>query len=157
MQALRSIPDGDALSYSWNFGDGQSGTGVKASHLYSEGNFSVTLTVNDGNGGSDTAKGSITITKNRNPTARFTVIPPGGKVPLSVAVDASSSSDPDGDNLNFFWDFGDGNNGTGITATHTYTKKWFHFPITLSVSDSYGGTDQSTIPVKVDPSGPPPR
>ncbi len=41
--------DGDNLTYSWNFGDGQNGTGVAPSHTYgSAGQRTVTLTVSDG-------------------------------------------------------------------------------------------------------------
>ena len=41
--------DGDAITYAWNFGDGQTGTGKTPSHTYaSAGNKSVTLTVSDG-------------------------------------------------------------------------------------------------------------
>ena len=44
-----SDPDNDQLTYSWNFGDGSSGSGVNATHVYdSDGTFDVTLTVSDG-------------------------------------------------------------------------------------------------------------
>src|SRR5213078_2849550 len=40
-----SDPDGDALSYAWNFGDGSTGTGVKPSHSYADnGIYTVALT-----------------------------------------------------------------------------------------------------------------
>jgi len=49
--------DGDTLSYSWNFGDGSAlGTGVSPTHTYNLiDEFTVTLTVSDGNGGSNSA------------------------------------------------------------------------------------------------------
>jgi large repetitive protein len=44
-----SDPDDDQLTYSWNFGDGQTGTGVSAERTYgSDGQRTVTLTVSDG-------------------------------------------------------------------------------------------------------------
>jgi len=47
-----SDPDGDTLSYVWNFGDGTTGNGVTTSHTYSSfGVFTCTLTVYDGRGG----------------------------------------------------------------------------------------------------------
>jgi hypothetical protein len=54
--ATSSDPDGDNLSYVWNFGDGTSGSGVTATHVYQNaGSFTCTLTVYDGRGGVGTA------------------------------------------------------------------------------------------------------
>ncbi len=44
-----SDPDGDALTYGWAFGDGDTDTGVQTTHAYgAAGHFVVLLTVNDG-------------------------------------------------------------------------------------------------------------
>ena len=51
--------DGTIVSYSWNFGDAKSGSGVKPTHVYiAKGIYTVTLTVTDNDGltGTDTAK-----------------------------------------------------------------------------------------------------
>ena len=61
-------PDGDALTYTWGFGDGVTGAGVTATHVYAApGTYSVTLTVNDGQNQSTTT-GSVTVTRDLNGT-----------------------------------------------------------------------------------------
>ena len=60
-----SDPNGDPLTYSWNFGDGTNGSGAVVTHAYaSAGTYIVTLTVDDGQAtDSDTA--TVTVS---NPT-----------------------------------------------------------------------------------------
>jgi glucose/arabinose dehydrogenase len=49
-------PDGDALFYTWAFGDGSAnGHGVTTSHQYAKGTYTATLTVRDGHGGGSKA------------------------------------------------------------------------------------------------------
>src|SRR5207245_7934450 len=44
-------PDGSIASYAWDFGDGSSGTGVQASHVFAaKGTFGIRLTVVDSDG-----------------------------------------------------------------------------------------------------------
>jgi len=55
-------PDGDDLTYLWDFGDGAIGNGRSPIHGYQEpGTYPVVLTVNDGNGGSSTDTTTATI------------------------------------------------------------------------------------------------
>jgi PKD repeat protein len=59
-----SDPDGNIVSYDWNFGDGANGNGVTVSHAYSAvGNYTATLTVTDNGGSTDSDTALITITK----------------------------------------------------------------------------------------------
>jgi len=55
-----------ALSYSWNFGDGQSASGATASHTYATaGSYNVSLTVSDGDL-NDVETKSVTVTAGGN-------------------------------------------------------------------------------------------
>jgi len=55
-------PNGDALTYAWNFGDGATATGSTAGHAYAAaGTYTITLTVRDGRGGVDTNRLLITV------------------------------------------------------------------------------------------------
>jgi PKD repeat protein len=57
-----SDPDGNTLSYVWDFGDGTTGNGVTASHTYrSAGTFTCTLTVYDGKGGVGTDSQTVMV------------------------------------------------------------------------------------------------
>ena len=59
-----SDPDGDTLTYTWNFGDGETATFTSpvATHQYAEvGNYNVRLTVDDGRGGTDTASSLVQV------------------------------------------------------------------------------------------------
>ena len=62
-------PDGDALTYSWDFGDKSSGRGLKVSHRYLKaGVYKVKLTVNDNTGTSSaiSVDEAIVTVKKRN-------------------------------------------------------------------------------------------
>jgi outer membrane protein OmpA-like peptidoglycan-associated protein len=62
-----SDPDGDQLTYTWDFGDGSPPASFafpNATHRYAQiGNYPVRLTVADGRGGTDTASRTVTIVR----------------------------------------------------------------------------------------------
>ena len=50
---LSNDPDGDIVSYAWNFGDGSSGSGAVTDHIYaSDGTYTAKLTITDNAGAS---------------------------------------------------------------------------------------------------------
>ena len=132
-----SDPDGDALSFTWDFGDGNTGAGMMATHTYSlAGNYTVELVVDDSNGGSASAVTSAAISA---PPANIAPVadpggPYNGQPGQVITFDGSASADPNGDGLTYSWTFGDGASGNGVNPTHTYTAAGT-YTVTLTVSD----------------------
>ncbi|MCK5767734.1 MAG: PKD domain-containing protein, partial [Candidatus Atribacteria bacterium] len=123
-------------SYSWNFGDGTTGTGLTTSHEYTTaGTYNVILTVTDSNGNIAYASVTITVSEAEVPTAVISVTPSStGVEPFTVYFDASQSSSSYAI-VSYDWDFGDTNTGTGIAPTHTYLAAGIYTAI-LTVTDS---------------------
>jgi PKD repeat protein len=132
-----SDPDGSIASYAWNFGDGQTGTGVTATHSYATpGSYTVTLTVTDNQGATGTVTHSVVaVAPNVPPTAAFTSTVSN----LNASFDGSTSSDPDGTIASYAWNFGDGQTGTGAAPTHSYATPG-SYSVTLTVTDNQGAT-----------------
>lgn len=62
LDGAASADDGSIAAYSWDFGDGTSGTGSSASHTYSDdGTYTVALTVTDNEGLTDTYSQSVLV------------------------------------------------------------------------------------------------
>ena len=77
-----SDPDGDSLTFTWNFGDGNIGSGLTTTHSYvQDGEYSVKLTVSDGSLETTTKK-------------TVNIIDPDARVPQA---DISSDKDEDCD------------------------------------------------------------
>jgi len=142
-------PDGIIVSYSWDFGDGSTGSGVTTTHTYNVvGIYTVTLTVRDNLGATGTATTTVTVKKNQKPIANAgssrTVF-----VGKNVDFDGSGSSDLDGTITKYEWDFGDGSAGTGVGVSHSYSAKGT-YTVTLTVTDNKGATGTGSITVKVE-------
>jgi PKD repeat protein len=148
-----SDPEGQPLTYSWNFGDGNTGTGATPSRAYAApGSYTVTLTVNDGFQNSAPASTTATVIDNVAPVAN-----PGGpynSTSTTVTFNGTGSSDANGDPLTYAWNFGDGATGTGPTPTHTYAQgSGTTFTVTLVVNDGYVNSAPATTTVTITGSG----
>ena len=87
-----SDPDGDALSFHWDFGDGGTSTVADPVHTYSDGtrNFVATLTVTDARGEAATA--AVTISPGNTPPAIGTVDAPSTfRAGATVAASATAT------------------------------------------------------------------
>ncbi len=138
--------DGATLTYDWAWGDGTANSsGKTATHAYATaGTQSVVLTVTDSLGGTATLTKTVTVS-HADPVAAFTTSISG----LDVSVNAGGSSASDGATLSYSWNWGDSSsNSSGVTASHTYGAEG-SFDITLTVTDSLGGSKTLTKSVTV--------
>ena len=134
-------PNGAIVNYSWQFGDGTTGTGAAPSHTYSTGgHYVVTLTITDQEGLTSTT--SRRVDTNTGPVASFTVACSGP----TCTFDASASTDPDGTIPDVQWNFGDGQGGLGSVITHTFPTGTFL--VRLSVRDNGGDLAQASATVQ---------
>jgi len=147
-----SDPDGQVVSYAWDFGDGSTGSGQSPTHTYgTAGTYTVSVTVTDSQNLTDFAEAVATIADagGQSPPVADAGGPYTGTVGVSMNFDGSRSSDPDGDISSYAWDFGDGNTGSGASAAHTYTSPGA-YRVSLTVADSMGNTATASTTAQVD-------
>jgi PKD repeat protein len=155
-----SDPDGNALTYTWDFGDGSPAVtpaGPTAGHQYATpGPFSVTVTATDGLGGFDSWSQSVS-PPDGAPTAAFDASPTIVAINAPVTLNASTTTDPEGDGMAFAWDLdnnGHADNALGVTASTTFTTPGVK-TIGLLVADSFGASSTTTRFVTVSTNAPP--
>ena len=136
-----SDADGTVVNYSWNFGDGNQSSGKTGTHSYdSSGTYSITLTVVDDRGSSDSASQQVSVElANKAPVARFT----GVCEELRCTFDAGDSTDPDGEVVRYIWSLGDGETSTGKTIEHNFEQEG-DYSVRLTVQDNSGSEDSQT-------------
>jgi len=152
-------PDGDAMTYEWDFDDGSpTKTGsaskkstIKTEHTYtSAGTYEATLTVSDGKGESTTESVTVVVGNppaNQPPTVEIAADPKSGTAPLTVQF-SSRAVDPEGKPLIVTWDFGDGGQAAGATATHTYIAPGT-YTATVTARDQGGLSATATVEIVV--------
>jgi len=144
-------PDGTITSYSWNFGDGTTGSGATAYHRFtSDGTYVVRLTVTDDDGATDTTQTSVVVgsAPNQPPSAAMTVSPSSAQVGQPISLSGSGSSDPDGSIVSYQWSFGDGASSSGVSTSHAYSSTGT-YTVRLTVTDNDGATDVETRTVTI--------
>jgi PKD repeat protein len=143
-------PESQALTYSWNFGDGQSSTQASPSHIYqAPGTFTARLTVTDSAG--LTASATVAINANapgnRPPTVSVNPSTTSGSEGMSVVFN-TTASDPDGQVVSYNWDFGDGTTATVASPTHVYARAGV-YTASVVVRDNGGATAGTQVTITV--------
>jgi len=145
-------------SYSWDFGDGTTGTGVMpAAHTYNTcGTYIVKLTVTDYWGLKGYATVIINVGETGGPSVDIQVTPgTTGTAPFTVYFDASDTTfetECGVGTATYSWNFGDGSTGTGVTTSHTYESNGV-FTVILTVTDSDGNIGYGSVVITVEAAG----
>jgi gliding motility-associated-like protein len=128
----------DAVSYSWDFGDGTSSTDAQpAPHSYTFGTYTVVLSAQSGNG--CVAVLSKPVTVHPMPVADFTFSNVCQGIPTPI-IDQSTVGGG-GQIVQWGWDFGNGASGQGASPNFTYPQ-WGSYQVSLLVTTANGCTDQ---------------
>jgi large repetitive protein len=151
-----SDPDGDTLTYSWNFGDGGTANSANATHTYLDnGVYTATLTVDDGHGHIATDTLIVTV-NNVAPTASLSgpaTAVRGQERTFSFSASDVSPADAAG-TFGYLVDWGDGTSSTttgpasGVQMTHTWTGSG-SFTVRVTVTDKDGGSGSASQPIAV--------
>jgi gliding motility-associated-like protein len=107
----------DALTYTWDFGDGSTSTEVHPSHTYTqEGDFTVSVTANTSSGCSNTASKKSFIVIQQKMTTDFSVSPTAC---AGTELTFTNTSSPTADQS--IWEFPDNTKPTDAVTTKTFT------------------------------------
>jgi PKD repeat protein len=131
-----SDPVQSAVSWLWDFGDGNTSTQQNPIHIYTDpGVFYVSLITWDAAGNSDTIE-QATPFYLTGATADFTITQTNNCQGSSLQTHNQSVNA-----ISYLWDFGDGTTSTQFEPNHSYTVNGINYIISLTVTDSLGCTD----------------
>ncbi|MDG1544920.1 MAG: PKD domain-containing protein, partial [Candidatus Poseidoniia archaeon] len=152
-----SDPDNDFLTYTWDLSEagGPSYTASKQNKFsldLSEGQYSISLTVEDPDGESSTTTHSFTVT-NLPPVSKITSDVTSLFVGENIQLSGDDSYDPEGGALDFLWDFGDNKTSSLKSPEYSWNSPG-EFTVSLTVEDGEGQTTTSTKEIEVKSLGP---
>jgi len=133
---------GNVLLWSWDFGDGDTGTIQNPTHTYTNpGTYTVSLIVSDTYGSYTRSRADYLMVECCSTVAADSSgTPAAGCAPLTVNFSDSST----GDILTWLWDFGDGDTSTVQNPTHTYFNPGIH-TVSLTISDTCGSDTETKV------------
>ncbi|MFW6103184.1 MAG: Ig-like domain-containing protein [Chloroflexota bacterium] len=152
-------PDGDELTYTWSASQGDiygEGATVEWGSPVNEGLYQLTVTVDDGQGGSAELSTSLRVKSNSKPVIVEMTSDRNWVVPGDSAYLSSTAQDADGDELEYQWEATGGElHGSGTSAVWVAPETEGAYWITIRARDAYNGEAVRAIPVSVTRGEPP--
>ena len=150
-------PDSDILTYTWDLAEagGPSYTASKQNKFaldLNEGQYTISLTVEDPDGESSTATHSFTVT-NLPPVSKITSDVNSLFVEEKIKLSGEDSYDPEGGALDFLWNFGDNKTSSLKSPEYSWNTPGT-FTVSLTVEDGEGQETTSTKDIEVKSLGP---
>ncbi len=143
---LSAPGSGVITQWSWDFGDGLTGTAKNPSHTYALGGvFGVTLTVTNSFGCQQTLQKSALVNVSVPPKANFTFSSAANcTAPVTVNFVNTSTQNP----VSYIWIFGDGNSSALTSPSHIYQVAG-NYLVKLIAINSAGCRDTMTQNISI--------
>ncbi len=145
---------GANCTYSWIFGDGTTGSGIRTTHTYrGVGTFNVVLSVTDARGMAASTTQALSVSAATPPTASFLMSP----TPVGINQDVFFNAEQSRAVLprtivSYGWNFGDGRTGSGVTVSRNFPTNG-SYNIVLTVTDDVGAMAQTSQALTVATAG----
>jgi PKD repeat protein len=137
-QFAATISSGTNVAYSWDFGDGTTGSGTVVHHVYAAvGAYTAVVTATN-SAGAMTATTQVVV---EDVPISGLMVSSDGPTPLGQATHFTASVGA-GSNVSYSWDFGDGQSATGWQVSHVYQAAGSY---TVTVTAQNGVSSQTAV------------
>lgn len=147
-----TVTAGTNIVYSWDFGDGSTGTGDSPNHSYAQAGAYVARVTATNSMGESMAEVAVQVhapNADETPIAGLTALQ-NGPTALGEATSFAATVAA-GTNVSYVWDFGDGKAGIGANITHTYAEAGV-YEVSVIASNSVS-VASAEVQVVVEPGG----
>ncbi len=134
------------ITYTFAAGDGYISGTPEFSHTPSTtGQFTATLTVNNGHGYTDT----VTVSYEVGKAPEIAIVAPLDGAGVTAGKEVAFTASVAGHEGSVSWTFGDGGTGTGIAVTHTYAHSYGNTAEVVASATNVYGTTTATIRLQI--------